>query len=431
MRLQAALRVRLVALSALCVCLVVGGGLLACRSEGEPARPTPTPVATPPQAARTPSLGLRMRRPTPTAAVATPTPPSPSPTPAPRPSTPPPPPPPPGPGGATAPAPGLTLRMAIPVENVITIVPVPDGRLALFTVNGQTGFLDLLTGNIAEGLTAPEAIEDLVFSPDGRAFALLTASGVRVWDILEGATRFVLTPEQRVRRIAFSPQGTLLLVGGVSVLSGYFVETGEEAFAFDLMGPADEFVMMPDEGLIFQMTWMAPDIQVWDTYSGEWRGSIQFDPLTAMALSADGVLLAVAENEVRPSEAAYRGVAPFPTTVTIWKTTVRPEEQDVRLDLLQRLQFVPETELGKFPLPLRELAFTPDGRRLVGLADWIGEGDMNGRLYVWDVASGRMMAREVLPPRPWRMALAEGGRAVAVLIGGGPFGREVRIYEIP
>jgi len=39
MRLQAALRVRLVALGALCVCLVVGGGLLACRSEGEPARP--------------------------------------------------------------------------------------------------------------------------------------------------------------------------------------------------------------------------------------------------------------------------------------------------------------------------------------------------------------------------------------------------------
>jgi len=430
MRLLAALNIRWVAFVALGASLAVGSGLLACRSEGEPARPTPTSTATPTPTARPNILGLRIRppTPTPTAVAASPMPSPSSPTP-PQPTTPSPSRP--APGAAPAPASGLKLRMAIPVENVLTMVPSPDGRLALFTLSGQTGFLDVSTGDIADGPTAPETIEELVFSPDGRAFALRTISEIRLWDILEGETRFVLTPEQRVRRIAFSPQGTLLLVGAVATLSGYFVETGEEAFAFDLFGPADEFVMMPDERLIFQMTWMAPDIEVWDTYSGEWWGSIEFDPLTAIALSGDGALLAVAENEVRPSPGGPRGVAPFPTTVTIWEIAVRPEEQDVRLDLRQELQFVPEMEMGRFPLPLRELAFTPNGRRLVGLADWVGEGDMSGRLYVWDVKSGRMMAREVLPPRPWRMALVDGGRAVAVLIGGGPYGREVRIYEIP
>jgi hypothetical protein len=101
----------------------------------------------------------------------------------------------------------------------------------------------------------------------------------------------------------------------------------------------------------------------------------------------------------------------------------------VRLDLQEELGLQPEME-GKFPLPLKALQFTPDGRRIVGLADWVGEGNMNGRLYVWDAASGRMIGRAVLPPRPLRMALMEEGRSVAVLIGY-MTGVEVRIYEIP
>jgi hypothetical protein len=55
---------------------------------------------------------------------------------------------------------------------------------------------------------------------------------------------------------------------------------------------------------------------------------------------------------------------------------------------------------------------------------------MNSRLYVWDAASGRMIGRAVLPPRPLQMALMEEGRSVAVLIGY-MTGVEVRIYEIP
>jgi len=40
--------------------------------------------------------------------------------------------------------PELPLRMAAPVEGVITIALTPNGeRLTLLTVNGQTGYLDL------------------------------------------------------------------------------------------------------------------------------------------------------------------------------------------------------------------------------------------------------------------------------------------------
>ncbi|SNB62418.1 WD40 repeat domain-containing protein [Thermoflexus hugenholtzii] len=385
---------------ALCACAVLGGGFLAYRFLPRLLSPTPTSeIRTP--TARPPASPTSLPRPTATATLPSP------------------------PDGE---APALPLRVAIPVEGVVAIAPAPDGRLSLFTANGQTGFLDPRTGEIAEGPTAPSRVEELVFSPDGEAFALRTASEIRLWDIPGARTRFTLALEEEVRRIAFSPQGTLLLVGGTDTLSGYFVETGRRAFAFDLYDAADQFVMTPDERLIFQMTDRASDLEVWDAYTGEWWGSLEFEPLTAIALSPDGRLLVAAENEMRPMEEGYE--APFPARIALWAITIRPEQQEVELRLAQELDLVPELEYGKFPLPLKALAFTPDGRRIVGLADWVGEGDTNGRLYVWDAGSGRMIGRAILPPRPLRIALMEEGRSMAILIGY-MTGVEVRIYEIP
>lgn len=394
---------------ALCACAVLGGGFLAYRFLPRLLSPTPTSeIRTP--TARPPVSPTSLPRPTATAAP--PSPPTPGPTLSPT----------------AGEAPALPLRMAIPVEGVVAIAPAPDGRLSLFTANGQTGLLDPRTGEIAEGLPAPSRVEELVFSPDGRAFALRTGSEIRVWDVPGARTRFTLPIQEEVRRIAFSPQGSLLLVGGERTLSGYYVETGRRAFAFDLYGPADQFIMTPDERLIFQMTDRASDLEVWDAYTGEWWDSLEFDPLTAIALSPDGRLLTAAENEMRPIEGeGYEG--PFPTRVALWRVSIDPDRREVRLDLQEELELQPEME-GKFPLPLKALQFTPDGRRIVGLADWVGEGNMNGRLYVWDAASGRMIGRAVLPPRPLRMALMEEGRSVAVLIGY-MTGVEVRIYEIP
>ena len=325
--------------------------------------------------------------------------------------------------------PALSLRLAIPVEEEVTAIsPIPDGRLILLTSDGRSDFLDIQTGEIEKGPVAPSRIEELVFSPDGQVFALRTESEIRLWDVPEERTRFTLQIEEEVHRIAFSPQGTLLLVGGERSLAAYYTETGRRAFAFDLYGPADQFVMTPNERLIFQMTERDADLQIWDAHTGKRWGYFKFDPLTAIALSPDGYLLAAAENEMRLLEdEGYQ--APFPTRLALWRVSVDPGQQKVILNAQEELELQPETELG-FPLSLKALAFTPDGQYIVGLADWVGEGDMSARLYVWDAASGRMIGREVLPPRPWQMALVEEGPAVAVLIGSGPVSSEVRIYEI-
>ena len=324
----------------------------------------------------------------------------------------------------------LRLRMSVPVEGVIVMSPIPDGRLSLFTTSGQNYLLDVQIGDLAVGPEPMEGVEEVVSSPDGQALALRAATEISVWNIPEERTQFQLMLEEDVRRTAFSPQGTLLMIGGERTLSGYYVETGRRAFAFDLYGPADEFVMTPDERLIFQMTERVSDLEIWDAHSGKHWGSIEFNPLTAIALSPDGRLLAAAENEIRPTETDY-GEAPFPARLALWEIFVQPEREEVELHPAQELDFVLEFEYENFPLSVKDLAFTPDGQRIVGLVDWVGEGDMNGRLYVWDVTNGRMIGRAVLPPRPWQMALTEEGRSVAVLTGSGPAGFEVRIYEIP
>ena len=51
--------------------------------------------------------------------------------------------------------PALSLRLAIPVEEVIAINPIPDGRLTLLTLDGRSDFLDIQTGEIEKGLVAP------------------------------------------------------------------------------------------------------------------------------------------------------------------------------------------------------------------------------------------------------------------------------------
>jgi WD40 repeat protein len=380
-------------LLALCACAVLGGALLGYQvlyARGSPTLPSETPtVLVPPPSLTRPG-------PTPSSSME---------------------------------VPGLPLRMAVPVEGVITIASSPNGeRLTLLTVNGQTGYLDLQSGEITEGMTAPEPVEELVFSPDGQVFALRSRSQILLFDPQLGQTRFTLPIQETVHRIAFSPQGTLLLVGGERTLRGYYVETGRQAFAFALSTPADAFVMTPDEQLIFQMSAQTSDLQVWNAQTGRQWGSIQLAPLTAIALSPDGQRLAAAENEMRMTEMGYE--APFPTRLALW--ALHRGQDRVMLDLAQMLDFNIEFELQEFPVPLsvRSLAFTSDGRRIVGLADWVGEGDTNGRLYVWDTTSGRMIGRAVLPPRPLQMFLTEQGRSVAILIGYYT-GWEVRIYEIP
>ncbi|WP_197447000.1 WD40 repeat domain-containing protein [Tautonia plasticadhaerens] len=57
------------------------------------------------------------------------------------------------------------------------------------------------------------------------------------------------------------------------------------------------------------------------------------------------------------------------------------------------------------------VAFSPRGDRVAAVSE--GEPDGTGRLWIWDVATGRRVASAIVPDRPLSLAYAPGGSAVA------------------
>ncbi len=383
------------AIGALCLCGGLGVGIAAYRFL--PRVLTQVPRGLTPSPALTPTRGQTPVPPTRTAAPAE--------TPAPSPAL----------ASETPALAMLRLRKEIPAETFQMAVS-PDGSLLAVSEPDRIRVLDPRTGQELARFSSDEA-EYLAFSPDGQWIATAAGQTVTLLDASARVVghRFSLADTEDVHGLTFSPQGTVLLVGTESRLTGYYVESGRPAFEFELYGPADMFAMDPDERLVFQITIGETDMEVWDAHTGEWWGSIEFDPISAFALSSDGRTMAVAENTL--IEHPDYGQVLAPGRVALWQVEVNPDQQEVTLDLLVELDFPQEVEGTNLPVVLRQLAFSPDGRWVAGIADWTGEGDTRGRLYLWEAATGRRLAREVLPGRPMGIGFVEGGAGVAVLVG--------------
>ncbi|MDW8064124.1 MAG: hypothetical protein RMK32_00650 [Anaerolineae bacterium] len=322
------------------------------------------------------------------------------------------------------------LRQEIPVE-AFQMAVAPDGSRLAVGESGRIRILDPRTNRELARFPVEAGVEvnRMAFSPDGRWLVVSTGETVELLNLTAQTVDHVFFPTGQAREVAFSPQGTLVLVGTESHLIGYYLESRRPAFEFELYGPGDALVMDADERLIFQITRGETDMEVWDAYAGEGWGSIAFEPISAIALSPDGQMLAVAENQ--QAEHPTYGMVLAPGRAALWRVEVNPDERDVTLQLQAELDFPQETEGADLPVILQQLAFSPDGRWIAGIADWMGEGDTRGRLYLWETATGRRLAREILPGRPLGLGFVEDGAGLAVLLGTGapvPVDHRIQIW---
>ncbi|MCS7251986.1 MAG: hypothetical protein NZ572_06105 [Thermoflexus sp.] len=324
------------------------------------------------------------------------------------------------------------LRQEIPVE-AFQMAVAPDGSRLAVSESDRIRILDPRTGRELVRFSVEEGVEvnRMAFSPDGRWLVVSTGETVELLNLTTQTVDHVFFPTGPAREVAFSPQETLVLVGTESHLIGYYLESRRPAFEFELYGPGDAFVVDAEERLIFQITRGEADVEVWDAYTGEGWGSIAFEPISAIALSPDGRLLAVAENALM--EHPTYGSVLAPGRAALWAIDVDPAQREVTLDLQAELDFPQETEGVDLPVILQQLAFSPDGRWIAGIADWMGEGDTRGRLYLWETATGRRLAREILPGRPLGLGFVEDGAGLAVLLGTGapvPVDHRIQIWAI-
>jgi WD40 repeat protein len=166
----------------------------------------------------------------------------------------------------------------------------------------------------------PVPVECLAFRPDGQALAASFDATVKVWDAGDGHEALTLRAPAQVTQLAYRPDGKVLATG------------------------------------CFNKT-----VQLWDAAGGAQQRELtgHRSPLTAVAWSADGRLLATAAGDPNPFIDHSSNVR---SEVKLW------DPGDGRL----------LADLAGAPDVVQSLAFSPDGGVLVA-------GSRDGHCKVWDV----------------------------------------------
>ena len=246
-----------------------------------------------------------------------------------------------------------------PLENDIHVAMIrvaPGGDRALVSdFRGAHRILELGTGRAALSVSGdPAAPVDAVWSPDGEQLATLDDSGgLRVWDTTTGALLVRLSAEG-ARQVTFGDGGRTLMTVGAARHTWALPERWspvrfhrEPGIATAVLAPdGDVVVTAHGDGVI----------AAWDTATGHpiaqraWQGAVA----KAAAFSPDGSLLAASGID--------------DPTVRLFETG---DWQEVA-----SLQYA---RSPNHPNSFRRLAFTPDGRWLLGAIYGMG-------LRAWSVA---------------------------------------------
>jgi WD40 repeat protein/DNA-binding SARP family transcriptional activator len=321
---------------------------------------------------------------------------------------------------------GRTERTSGPVFH-------PDGsRLASAGIDATVTIWDLSSGETAVTLTGHEwPVTQAAFSPDGTSIA--TASNdasARIWDAASGAHLLTLFNPTPVNAVAFSRDGARIATGGSDGSARVWdAGTGRELLALPGHGADIARVAFTPEGDRLLTASLDGTTRIWDVSvagARDWLtvpGAAQI--YSGVAFSPDGARFAA------PAE---------PSGLTIWDTATGAEVislagHGVKLTTvafspdgrriiggsdLTRSPPVWDAESGELLFELaghgdevRAVAFSPDGRRLV-------TGDWGGTIRLWDASTGRRQG--VLHPTGAPVAAVafstDGRRIVAGLASG-------------
>jgi WD40 repeat protein len=204
--------------------------------------------------------------------------------------------------------------------------PIPAGE-------GDVRLWDLKTERAVHQFAAPGRVSSVAFSPDRAKVACGVGRVVRIFDVATGRDDGVLgTHDRAVTSVAFAPDGK-------SIVSGSH-DRSIQCVAF----PAGKL---------------------------EWRAPGCWEQVNAVALSADGSLLATGSSDLRFAEREPKvwDQRLDPGAVRLW---------DLRTGRLLR-------RLGDPAEQVMAVAVSPDGRRVAG---GVGKADGSGAVRLWDAATG-------------------------------------------
>jgi WD40 repeat protein len=267
--------------------------------------------------------------------------------------------------------------------------------MALATSNGEGAVQVWDVERSEERARGPIALGGasiVVLSPDGKTLATggpNCANGVRLWDTATGEELSHPCHYNAPESVAFSPDGQWVASGcrmwEEPAVRLWDASTGRQlrVFAGHERG-VESAVFFPDgKRVVTAGRYSDGTVRIWDAQSGaESRRLEDAGRNLNAALSADGKVLVTGDGICNPGESC---------DIRIWEADSGK--------LLRRLKGPEEW--------VRSLTVTPDGRTVL-LAG-------GGRIYAWDVASGRAHHWDRLERTgAWSLAVSPDGQALAL-----------------
>jgi RNA polymerase sigma factor (sigma-70 family) len=283
----------------------------------------------------------------------------------------------------------------------------PDGATVFAACGGSVRRWDVAARRELSGPAGHfHWVGPVAVRPDGRAVATGGGDGtVRLWDPATGRElrRFVLG-EEPVDGLAFSPDGRRLAAG--SRRGVVYLGDPDDPAGLRRLGTHrnQAVVAFTPDGRSLVSTASNSQITVWDVATGRAIRSRTIEGLLhphSLAVSPDGRLLAVGGR--LPSLHKIKGFVGLWDLATLQELRHWDGEQE------------PRNWAGEFTY-VRALAFTPDGR-------WLASGSFDDQTRLWDVATGKELARF---RGGQRVAVSADGRALATT----EFGGSAHVYEL-
>ena len=307
----------------------------------------------------------------------------------------------------------LLHHPAVPGAAAQPIAVSADGK-TLASADTKIYLWDVATRRVVATLTDPQFhyAGDLAFSPDGKTLAIENSPDLYLWNAVSRRVVVTLTTPSGLSSPAFSPDGKILAAAG-----------------------ADNKVYLWDVAKLRLIT----TLQTLPRKVG-YNGQINTGQITSIAFSPDSNTLAVSfyggsgSYENQPGGelwdiATRRIVTEFPSNDTGDGLVFSPDGKTVVIDdsggyflwdvAQKKVRFTlsdPSPNVGTWHPAGDAATYSPNGKTLA-----TADGSPNNSVFLWDVATGRMIGRLTDPNSQGVGALAyiQDGKTLAVSDGNG------------